>query len=73
MVSVGLADWAQQHGLLLEFIKPGRPMQTGFIERFNRSYREAPLDMFVFSEVAVAKFVASSGSAKPLFYSWRKK
>ena len=33
---------------MLEFIKPGKPMQNGFIERFNRSYRQAVLDMFVF-------------------------
>jgi putative transposase len=33
---------------MLEFIKPGKPMQNGFIERFNRSYRQAGLDMFVF-------------------------
>jgi len=32
----------------LEFIKPSKPMQNGFIERFNRSYRQAVLDMFVF-------------------------
>jgi len=47
-ISVKLADWAEQHGVTLEFIKPGKPMQNGFIERFNRSYREAVLDMFVF-------------------------
>jgi len=41
-------DWAEQHGVTLEFIKPGKPMQNGFIERFNRSYREAVLDMYVF-------------------------
>jgi hypothetical protein len=27
-------------------------MQNGFIERFNRSYREAVLDMFVFQSLA---------------------
>ena len=52
MVSVTLADWAEQHHVLLEFIKPGRPMQNGFIERFNRSYREAVLDMFVFQSLS---------------------
>jgi putative transposase len=48
LVSLTLAEWAEQHGVTLEFIKPGKPMQNGFIERFNRSYREAVLDMFVF-------------------------
>ena len=47
-----LADWAAQHGVTLEFIKPGKPMQNGFIERFNRSYREAVLDMFVFQSLS---------------------
>ena len=47
-IALALADWAEQHGVTLEFIKPGKPMQNGFIERFNRSYREAVLDMFVF-------------------------
>jgi putative transposase len=50
-IAVALADWAEQHGVTLEFIKPGKPMQNGFIERFNRSYREAVLDMFVFQSL----------------------
>lgn len=37
--------------MALEFIKPGRPMQNGLTERFNRSYREAVLDMFVFQSL----------------------
>ena len=47
-IALALAEWAAQHGVTLEFIKPGKPMQNGFIERFNRSYRQAVLDMFVF-------------------------
>ena len=50
-ISLALAEWAAQHGVTLEFIKPGKPMQNGFIERFNRSYREAVLDMFVFQSL----------------------
>jgi len=50
-ISLALAAWAEQHGVTLEFIKPGKPMQNGFIERFNRSYREAVLDMFVFQSL----------------------
>ena len=51
LISVMLADWAEEHGVTLEFIKPGKPMQNGFIERFNRSYREAVLDMYVFQSL----------------------
>jgi hypothetical protein len=32
----------------LDFIEPGRPMQNGFIERFNGSYQRGLLDMHVF-------------------------
>ena len=50
-IALALAEWAEQHGVTLEFIKPGKPMQNGFIERFNRSYREAVLDMYVFQNL----------------------
>jgi putative transposase len=50
-ISLALAEWAEQHGVRLEFIKSSKPMQNGFIERFNRSYREAVLDMFVFQSL----------------------
>ena len=51
LTSVRLADWAEQRNVTLEFIKPGRPMQNGFIERFNRTYRTEVLDMFVFKQL----------------------
>ena len=36
-ISVTLASWAEEHGIDLEFIKPGKPTQNSFIERFNVS------------------------------------
>ena len=30
LVSVALAEWAEEHGVTLEFIKPGKPMQNGY-------------------------------------------
>src|SRR5437764_6118316 len=47
-IALALAEWAEQHDVTPDVIKPGKPMQNGFIERFNRSYRQAVLDMFVF-------------------------
>ena len=47
-IAVALADWAEEKGVELEFIKPGKPMQNGFIERFNGSFRTGVLDMYVF-------------------------
>jgi putative transposase len=49
--SIAVADWAERNGVELEFIKPGRPMQNGFVERFNRTYREAVLDMYIFESL----------------------
>jgi putative transposase len=48
LVSSALARWANGHGIELRFIQPGRPMQNGFVERFNRTYREEVLSCYVF-------------------------
>ena len=39
-ISEALARWARRHGVELRFIQPGKPMQNGYVERFNRTYRE---------------------------------
>ncbi len=48
LVSLALAQWAEEHGVMMEFIKPGKPTQNTFIERFNRTYRTEILDFYLF-------------------------
>lgn len=52
---VALAQWAEEHGVQLEFIKPGKPMQNAFIERFNRTYRTEILDFYLFRTLNEAR------------------
>lgn len=51
MISEALKEWADSHGVRLQFIRPGRPMQNGLIERFNRSYRDEDLDAYLFESL----------------------
>ena len=43
--------WAKGKGIDICYIQPGRPMQNGYIERFNRLYRESVLDAYVFFDL----------------------
>jgi putative transposase len=50
-IAIAVAEWAEAKGVTLDFIQPGKPMQNGFIERFNGSYRSGVLDMYVFHDL----------------------
>lgn len=41
-------DWMKQNGVLIQYIQPGKPNQNAFIERFNRTYRNELLGMYLF-------------------------
>ena len=47
-ISATLASWAELHHVWLDYIRPGRPDQNAYIERFNRTYREDVLDFYLF-------------------------
>lgn len=58
-ISIALADWAEDHGVMLDFIEPGKPTQNSFIERFNRTYRTEVLDMYVFQLLSEVKEITN--------------
>jgi putative transposase len=43
--------WCKDQGIENKYIQHGKPMQNGYIERFNRLYREAILDAYVFMDL----------------------
>ena len=49
--STAFADWCSLNNIELKYTQPGKPMQNGFIERFNRTYREEILDAYLFDEL----------------------
>lgn len=54
-ISSALSEWCMDRSIKLIYIQPGKPMQNGYIERFNRSYREGVLDANLFETIHQAR------------------
>lgn len=59
-ISKQFVSWAQQHHIFIHYIQPGKPAQNAYIERFNRSYREAVLDMYLFQNIEETQIMTNN-------------
>jgi putative transposase len=50
-ISKHFQAWANERNIKIRYIQPGKPAQNAYIERFNRTYREAVLDMYLFKNI----------------------
>ena len=50
-ISHRLAKWADEHGVELRFIQPGKPYQNGLIERLNGTLRTECLNLHWFESL----------------------
>ena len=41
-------EWCKKNEIEIKYIQPGRPMQNGYIERLNKTFREDVLDAYYF-------------------------
>lgn len=50
-------DWAIRNNVKWDFIQPGKPMQNGYCERFNGTFRYEVLDAYIFDSLAEARMI----------------
>jgi putative transposase len=58
-IAQALKDWCGD-SIELVFIEKGKPQQNGYIERFNRTYREEVLDTFAFDDLNQARLLTQA-------------
>jgi putative transposase len=59
-IAHAMEEWADKREIDLKFIQKGKPHQNGYIERFNRSYREEVLDAFCFKRLKEAQVLSNA-------------
>lgn len=51
LISADFVAWAESNGMMIQYIQPGEPNQNAYIERFNRTYRNEVLDLYLFRDL----------------------
>jgi putative transposase len=55
LTSMAILKWCQDTGIEWHYIAPGKPMQNGFVESFNGSFRDECLNETLFSSLTEAR------------------
>lgn len=50
-LSADFVTWCDENHMAICYIEPGKPDQNAYIERFNRTYREEVLDLYLFRDL----------------------
>ena len=59
-IAQALELWADANSIELKFIPKGKPHKNGYVERFNRSYREEVLDNYLFDNIKQGQMLATA-------------
>jgi putative transposase len=59
-ISGTLRCWAENQGIVLSYIQPGKPQQNAYVERYNRTVRHEWLEMNEFNTIEEAQTTATT-------------
>lgn len=62
--SKAFTQWCDKSSITIKYIQPGRPMQNGYIERLNRTYREDVLDAYLLESLEDARILSDEWQYK---------
>ncbi|NKX41410.1 IS3 family transposase [Rhodobacteraceae bacterium R_SAG2] len=58
-ISGTLMEWAENKGIALAHIQPGKPQQNAYVERYNRTVRHEWLDLYIFESIEEVQKIAT--------------
>ena len=58
-ISGRLMEWAEDKGITLTYIQPGKPQQNAYVERYNRTVRHEWLDLYIFEAIEEVQNIAT--------------
>jgi putative transposase len=51
-------QWCRSEQIEIKYIQPGKPMQNGYVERLNRTFREDVLDAYLFESLEELRIIS---------------